>query len=253
MVFLVTNVLCVMLVIAIHEGGHYYIARRVGIVPPAFAIGMGPTVLWFDYSGTRFSLRLLPIGGFVRFLPGQIESLTDSRRIAILLAGPGANLVLALGVSVLLITSGFVPRVFAEHQVSFLVQIPLALLGTIVLFFVSVPLTIYAIVMLLLHPIAQMSMVSGPVGILSGTAIPPEVLAPLPLWQQAFMIIYFMSLGIGSFNLVPISMLDGGQILLRLTNRWPRFGKVWLVSTTGILVSLALYLITTDVYKIIWH
>ena len=52
-------------VIAIHEFGHFIVAKLCGIQVNEFSIGMGP-VLWKKlYKGTQYSLRALPVGGFV--------------------------------------------------------------------------------------------------------------------------------------------------------------------------------------------
>ena len=55
------------LLILVHEAGHFAAARICGVGINEFAVGMGPTVLSHKAkkSGTQFSLRLLPIGGFV--------------------------------------------------------------------------------------------------------------------------------------------------------------------------------------------
>ncbi len=52
-------------VIAIHEFGHFTVAKLCGIQVNEFSIGMGP-VLWKKiYKGTQYSLRALPVGGYV--------------------------------------------------------------------------------------------------------------------------------------------------------------------------------------------
>lgn len=58
------------LLIFIHELGHFIVARLCGVKVLEFAIGMGPKLFsWVGRkSGTRFSLRLLPFGGFVNML-----------------------------------------------------------------------------------------------------------------------------------------------------------------------------------------
>lgn len=58
------------LLIFIHELGHFIVARLCGVKVLEFAIGMGPKLFsWAGRkSGTRFSLRLLPFGGFVNML-----------------------------------------------------------------------------------------------------------------------------------------------------------------------------------------
>lgn len=53
-------------IVIVHEFGHYYFAKRAGIMVREFAIGMGPKLLSFHKNGTTYTLRLLPIGGYVR-------------------------------------------------------------------------------------------------------------------------------------------------------------------------------------------
>ena len=61
-------------IIAIHELGHFIMARRVGIRCPRFAIGFGPRLFAFEFRGTEFSVCLLPLGGFVMMLGEDPDS-----------------------------------------------------------------------------------------------------------------------------------------------------------------------------------
>ena len=54
-------------VVVAHEFGHFIIAKANGIHVVEFSVGMGPTLLHFDKNGTRYSLKLLPIGGACMF------------------------------------------------------------------------------------------------------------------------------------------------------------------------------------------
>jgi regulator of sigma E protease len=63
-VFLVVLVFFVL--VTIHEFGHFYFARRAGILVREFAIGFGPKLFSIKRGETRYTLRLLPAGGFVR-------------------------------------------------------------------------------------------------------------------------------------------------------------------------------------------
>lgn len=68
MSFLVTLIAAVLVfgtVIAIHELGHFTVAKLCGIQVNEFSIGMGPQLWGRIYKGTQYSLRALPIGGFV--------------------------------------------------------------------------------------------------------------------------------------------------------------------------------------------
>ncbi len=97
------------LLIAVHEWGHYRVARACGVKVLRFSIGFG-RVLWrrVGRDGTEFTLSLLPLGGYVRMLderegpvvPGEREQAFNQRplrqRAAIVAAGPAANWVLAV-------------------------------------------------------------------------------------------------------------------------------------------------------------
>lgn len=69
-----TNIISIILflvilgvVVTFHEFGHYLLARVNGIHVVEFAIGMGPNIISFKKGGTRYSLKLLPIGGACMF------------------------------------------------------------------------------------------------------------------------------------------------------------------------------------------
>src|SRR3954453_19035296 len=59
-------ILLFFVLVTIHEWGHFYFAKRAGILVREFAIGFGPKLISFRRGETRYTLRLLPIGGFVR-------------------------------------------------------------------------------------------------------------------------------------------------------------------------------------------
>ncbi|MFC4735640.1 RIP metalloprotease RseP [Bacillus daqingensis] len=54
------------LLVFIHEWGHLVVAKRAGILCREFAIGFGPKLFSFDRNETTYTIRLLPLGGFVR-------------------------------------------------------------------------------------------------------------------------------------------------------------------------------------------
>ncbi|HEX7057951.1 MAG TPA: RIP metalloprotease RseP [Bacilli bacterium] len=60
------TVLVFFLLVGIHEFGHFYFAKRANILAREFAIGFGPKLFSFKRGETRYTLRLLPLGGFVR-------------------------------------------------------------------------------------------------------------------------------------------------------------------------------------------
>ena len=70
------------LVVAIHEAGHYMMARLFGVRIFAFSIFAGPTIARWRWNGTRFQIGTIPIGGYVssRFFPNQLRPRGDSVR-----------------------------------------------------------------------------------------------------------------------------------------------------------------------------
>ena len=98
-------------IIFFHELGHFALAKKNGIDVEEFSIGMGPLIYAKDYKGTKYSLRLLPIGGFCAM--GEDEEATDSpnnfnnksvwARISVIAAGAVFNFILAFIASVVLI------------------------------------------------------------------------------------------------------------------------------------------------------
>ena len=108
-------ILC--LVITIHEFGHFIVGKLSGIAVVEFAIGMGPKVLSWKGKETRYSIRLLPLGGFCSFV-GEDEENPDPRamnnqsvwkRFLTVLAGPFMNFLLAFVLAVVLIATSSIP------------------------------------------------------------------------------------------------------------------------------------------------
>jgi len=98
------------LLIAIHEFGHFWVARKVGIKVITFAIGFGKP-FWkttFGEDKTEFALCSIPLGGYVKMLDereGEVEKhelhraftqKTLAQRFAVVAAGPVANFIFAI-------------------------------------------------------------------------------------------------------------------------------------------------------------
>jgi len=99
------------ILIFIHELGHFTVAKAVGIKVHEFALGFGRKLLSFTKGETTYSLRLIPMGGFVK-MEGEEEESDDERafnkksiaaRLAVVFAGPLMNIVLAFLLIVYLI------------------------------------------------------------------------------------------------------------------------------------------------------
>ena len=62
----------IMLIILVHEFGHFIVAKKSGIWVQEFAVGMGPKIFSCMKGDTEYSLRALPLGGFLWLLIGGI-------------------------------------------------------------------------------------------------------------------------------------------------------------------------------------
>ena len=100
-------IICILLfgfLIAIHEFGHFIVAKACGVKVNEFSIGMGPLLLHRQGRETQYSLRLLPIGGFCA-MEGEDEDSDDERafrrapawkQFLILVAGAAFNFLTGL-------------------------------------------------------------------------------------------------------------------------------------------------------------
>lgn len=113
------------ILIAVHEFGHFWVARRFGIKVLRFSIGFGkPLYRWYDKLGTEYVISAVPLGGYVSLFGERNQSIPASDRqlafshkpvwvrMLVLIAGPFFNLffsVLAYWVVFLLGVTVFVP------------------------------------------------------------------------------------------------------------------------------------------------
>jgi len=95
--------------ITVHEFGHFWVARKNGVLVKRFSIGFGKALLrWRDKQGTEFVIAAIPLGGYVRMLDERVDPVlpqfkdlafnnkTVWQRMAIIAAGPVANFIFAV-------------------------------------------------------------------------------------------------------------------------------------------------------------
>lgn len=136
MIYLLSAIVLLGVLIAIHEFGHFIIGRMCNIHIYRFSIGMGPVIYKkLDKHGTEFAISALPLGGYVAFhtekaveqeldlmqplTPEQNENTFESKprwqRALVMLAGPAANFILAIGILSLIFANSverqFIPEV----------------------------------------------------------------------------------------------------------------------------------------------
>ena len=124
--YIIMAILGFSLLIIVHELGHFIMAKVNGIKVEEFSIGMGPEIFSRKGKETQYSLRLLPIGGYVKMM-GEEEVVEDERsfssksplrRISVILAGAIMNILFA----VVIFTIFFFNRGFSTQTVSKVVE-----------------------------------------------------------------------------------------------------------------------------------
>ena len=140
LLYLFAFVLVLSLVVIVHEGGHFLVARLCGVRVEEFSLGFGKE-LWgrVDRHGTRWKVCMLPLGGYVKMLgdtdaasakssaehvPAKLRPYTFAvqklwKRAAIIFAGPATNYIFAVLVlaAVLFLTGqGIMPAIISEVE-----------------------------------------------------------------------------------------------------------------------------------------
>lgn len=102
MITAIVTILIFLVMISLHEFGHFISAKLLGIKVLEYAIGFGPVLLKSKKTETQYSLRLIPFGGYCKF-EGEDEESKDPRafcnqnvwkRIIVVVAGGIANIIL---------------------------------------------------------------------------------------------------------------------------------------------------------------
>ena len=105
------------IVVISHEFGHFLVAKANGIRVIEFSVGMGPTLLGFTKGDTKYSLKLLPIGGACMFegedglhiKEGEESDRSFNKasvwaRISTVLAGPIFNFILGVIIAMVMVS-----------------------------------------------------------------------------------------------------------------------------------------------------
>ena len=110
-------------IILIHELGHFLLAKKNKIVVTEFSLGMGPRLVSTVKGGTRYSIKLLPIGGSCAMLgedededaPGTFNSASVWERISVVAAGPIFNFILAFILALIIVAClGYAPAMVMD-------------------------------------------------------------------------------------------------------------------------------------------
>lgn len=108
--YIAALVFAFLILVSVHEFGHFLVARKLGVKVLRFSVGFGsPLFKWRSKAGTDFVLGAIPLGGYISMLDTRnqqdvspemasmaFDKVAPWRQILIAAAGPGANFVLAI-------------------------------------------------------------------------------------------------------------------------------------------------------------
>ncbi|AMF93696.1 sigma E protease regulator RseP [Vibrio fluvialis] len=106
---LVSFIVALGILVAVHEYGHFWVARKCGVKVEKFSIGFGKSI-WkrLGKDGTEYSISIIPLGGYVKMLDGRVDDVSPQdqqfafdkkplwKRAAIVSAGPAFNFFFAV-------------------------------------------------------------------------------------------------------------------------------------------------------------
>lgn len=186
------------ILVFIHEGGHFIVAKLCKVKVNEFALGFGKTILSKKIGETTYALRIIPLGGFVRMEgeeqpseeQGSFSKAKIWQKILIVLAGGLVNIIFAIVIVFLIV------MIYYKYPLKETLQVT----GT---FAYSI---IDSLKMLFSGNVTVNELV-GPVGISSIIVQTTELVNYIYL-------IAAISLSLGVTNLLPIPPLDGGKIVI---------------------------------------
>ena len=108
LIALIAFIVSIGILVTIHEFGHFWVAKKLGIKVLRFSVGFGKVLKSWQWGETKYTICALPLGGFVKMLDeneGKVSPQEKHRafncqnvykRIAVVIAGPAANFILAI-------------------------------------------------------------------------------------------------------------------------------------------------------------
>ena len=234
---IIKTIILLGILVLIHEGGHFIVAKLCKIKVNEFSIGFGKTLWNKQGKETVYSLRLIPLGGYVNLegeeehsdKEGSFSNASISKKILIIIAGAFVNIIFGLVVYFLLVLYHYGFNVAIASTANFIG----ALFTSIKTLFTGG---------------TTINDLTGPVGIASIVSQTSGITD----------FVYFMSvisLSLGITNLLPIPPLDGGKLLIYIIEwikRKPLKEETSLkIQTVGFafIMGLSIFVLYNDIMK----
>lgn len=238
--------------IIIHEGGHFLVARLCKVKVNEFAIGFGKTIWQKQGKETKYTLRLIPLGGFCSMEGEDEESNAEGsfskasvwKRMAIVLAGATVNILFGVLVYFILVSTVGIQFVDpARDTILNRIYYGGQATGTFIL-------SIFDSIKMLFTGGVSTDQMVGIVGI-------SEVVVQTSGIINYLNLLAVISVSLGVTNLLPIPALDGGKIiilLIEIIRRKPmKIETEAKIQLIGFSILMALFLIVTynDITRIV--
>ena len=237
--------------ILIHEGGHFLVARLCKVKVNEFAIGFGKTIWQKQGKETKYSLRMIPLGGFCSMEGEDEESDNEGsfskanvwKRMAIVVAGAVVNILFGILVYFILVSTVGLQFVDpAKDTILNRLYYGARGTGTFII-------TIFDSIKTLFTGGLATDQMVGIVGI-------SEVVVQTSGIINYLHLLAVISVSLGVTNLLPIPALDGGKIvilLIEIIRRKPMKleteAKIQLIGFS-LLIALSLYVTYNDILRI---
>ena len=228
------------ILIIIHEFAHLTVAKLCGVKILEFSIGFGPLLLKKGGKETTYSIRLIPLGGYVNMFgmddknckqEGSYQNLSTFKKILILLAGSFVNILFGLIIYFILIlhTSG----------------IEIALQATNTFLF-----SLFDSIKMLFTGAVTPDQLIGPIGI-------TELVGKTEGIKEFIYLTALISLSLGITNLLPVPPLDGSKIVIvlfeKIINKQLKEETEIIIQFIGfvLLLMLSIYVAYNDIIRAI--
>lgn len=247
-VFLINAIKIIFLLgilVFIHEGGHFTVAKLCKIKVNEFALGFGPTLISKTKGETKYAIHIIPLGGYVDLegeekqsdAEGSFSKASIPKKIAILLAGGTVNILFGV-----LIYFGLLIYIYEDVNIIERLQFALSNTGGFIV-------SIFTGLKELLTGKVGVNQMTGIVGISNMVVKTSGIVNYLYLMGV-------ISLSLGITNLLPFPPLDGGKILLYIIEAIRRktlnetFVTKLQVFGFTLLIVLSIYITYLDILRI---
>ncbi|WP_097028292.1 site-2 protease family protein [Clostridium peptidivorans] len=178
--------------IFLHELGHFLASKIFNVNVLDFSIGCGPSFCKFKFRGTKFSFKLLPLRGYISYSEDEVLKLSILKDWIISLSGVCINFLIAI----LSLSLAFNRNIFEVGKIFFTK--------------ILIPITSFMV--------NFDNYFGADMSLKNSLSLMPDLTSSSDLW----LLLACINLCLCIFNLLPIPILDGGQIIMTIIKRLSR-------------------------------